>query len=352
MRSVDEIYQEMLAKLAERCGFQPEETCDLAVRLYAAAAQIQALDIQAEWVLDQSFPQTAQGIYLERHAAMRGLKRQEASKATGMLRFCVESASAADLEVPEGSVCMTEEERRFRTTERGVLKAGELFVDVPAQALEGGSAFNAAPGTITIMTVCPVGITACTNPAAFSGGNDPEEDESLRSRVLESYRRLPNGANTAWYERSAMAHAGVAEAKAVGRRRGIGTVDVFIAAEGGMPDTELLETVRTDLQEKREIAVDVQVLAPTERSVDVTLEIAAEKSRDFSAVKAAAEQAVTAFFSGHLLGKPVLAAELVTLVFQQEGVENVRLVSPAEDVAAGVGVLPVLGTLTVTELGA
>ena len=70
MRSVDEIYQEMLAKLAERCGFQPEETCDLAVRLYAAAAQVQALDIQAEWVLDQSFPQTAQGIYLERPAAL------------------------------------------------------------------------------------------------------------------------------------------------------------------------------------------------------------------------------------------------------------------------------------------
>ena len=352
MRSVDEIYQEMLAKLAERCGFQPEETCDLAVRLYAAAAQVQALDIQAEWVLDQSFPQTAQGIYLERHAAMRGLKRQEASKASGMLRFCVESASAADLEIPEGSVCMTEEERRFRTTGRGVLKAGELFVDVPAQALEGGSAFNAAPGTITIMTACPVGITACTNPGAFSGGSDPESDESLRARVLESYRRLPNGANAAWYERSAMAHTGVAEAKAVGRARGTGTVDVYIATERGTPDETLLEAVRADLQENREIAVDVQVLAPAQQTVNVTLEAAAENGRDFSAVKAALEQAVTAFFNGHLLGKPVLMAELVSLAFRQEGVENVRLVSPAADIAAGVGVLPVLGTLTVTELGA
>ena len=83
-----------------------------------------------------------------------------------------------------------------------------------------------------------------------------------------------------------------------------------------------------------------------------TLEAAAENGRDFSAVKAALEQAVTAFFNGHLLGKPVLMAELVSLAFRQEGVENVRLVSPAADIAAGVGVLPVLGTLTVTELGA
>ena len=251
MKGVEEIYQEMLAKLEERCGFRPEESCDLAVRLYAAAAQVQALNIQTEWVLDQSFPQTAQGIYLDRHAAMRGLRRLEAVKAVGTLRFSVERASAVDLEVPAGSICMTEEEVRFQTTARCVLKAGELFADAPAEALEGGSASNAASGTVTIMTACPVGITACTNPKAFSGGSDPESDESLRARVLESYRRLPNGANAAWYERSAMDHEGVTAAQAVGRARGIGTVDVYITGESGQPDAALLEEVRADLQEKR-----------------------------------------------------------------------------------------------------
>ena len=63
-------------------------------------------------------------------------------------------------------------------------------------------------------------------------------------------------------------------------------------------------------------------------------------------------QVVASFFGGHLLGKPVLAAELITLAFQQEGVANVRLVSPAADVAAAVGTLPVLGSLSVTELEA
>ena len=47
MKSVDEIYQELLAAFARRAGFTPEDACDLSVRLYAAAAQIQALDIQA-----------------------------------------------------------------------------------------------------------------------------------------------------------------------------------------------------------------------------------------------------------------------------------------------------------------
>ena len=73
MKTVDEVYQELLASFAERAGFTPDDSCDLAVRLYAAAAQLQALSIQADWVLDQSFPQTASGTYLEYHAAMTNI---------------------------------------------------------------------------------------------------------------------------------------------------------------------------------------------------------------------------------------------------------------------------------------
>lgn len=217
MRSVEEIYAQMREDMEERCGFQPEDSCDLAVRLYAAAAQIQALEMQADWVLDQSFPQTAQGVYLERHAAMRGLTRIAGTCAEGTLRFSVDLAPASDLTIPQGTVCMTAEEIRFETTAAGSLKAGELSVDIPARAVESGASGNAAPDTITILTACPIGVTHCTNPKAFSGGSDPEDDESLRSRVLESYQRLPNGANAAWYEKTAMSHAGVVAAAAVGR---------------------------------------------------------------------------------------------------------------------------------------
>ena len=53
MRTTETIYQEMLAAYAQRRGSQLEQDCDLAVRLWAAAAQIQALEAQAEWVLGQ-----------------------------------------------------------------------------------------------------------------------------------------------------------------------------------------------------------------------------------------------------------------------------------------------------------
>ena len=75
MKTTEEIYQTLLAAFAQRAGFTPEADCDLAVRLYAAAAELQALGIQSEWVLDQSFPQTARGVYLDYHAQMRGIAR-------------------------------------------------------------------------------------------------------------------------------------------------------------------------------------------------------------------------------------------------------------------------------------
>lgn len=350
MRSTEEIYREMLEAFEARAGFPLEEECDLAVRLWAAAAQIQALGIQAEWVLDQSFPQTAQGVYLDRHAAMRGLKRADASKAVGILRFLVDAESAADLTIPAGTVCMTAEEVRFQTTENAVLTAGNLYADASAEALEGGSGGNAVPGSVAILTACPVAVTGVTNPAAFTGGSDEESDESLRNRILESYLRLPNGANAAWYEQTAMSHNEVAAAKAVGRARGIGTVDVYIAGESGLPSEDLLAEVQTDLQEKREIAVDVQVLAPTVETVDVTVAVEVKDGADFETVKTAVEQELINFFGGRLLAQPVRLAELGNRVYSVAGVVNYRFSAPVEDLVPDGIVLPMLGTLHVTEM--
>ena len=71
MKEWTEIYEQMRGTFAQRAGFVPSEGCDSAVRLYALAAELQSLLMQADWVLDQSFPQTAQGMYLDYHAETR-----------------------------------------------------------------------------------------------------------------------------------------------------------------------------------------------------------------------------------------------------------------------------------------
>ena len=350
MKEWTEIYEQLRGTFAQRAGFVPSEGCDSAVRLYALAAELQSLLMQADWVLDQSFPQTAQGMYLDYHAETRGITRGAAEKAAGVIRFAAADKVTAACPIEKGTVCMTAEGVRFETTEDAAIAVGSQWVDVPAQAVEAGAGGNVIAGTVTLLSAMPVGVVQCTNPAAFSGGCDAESDEALRRRVLASYQRLPNGANAAYYEQEAMRYPGVAAAKAVGRARGIGTVNVVIATHAGVPDAALLAAVETDLQKKREIAVDVKVLAPAVETVEVTAALKAAPGYTFAEAKAGAQSALEALFTGGLLGKSVTTARLLTLLCGVEGVENVHLTAPAADVAVGSTELPMLGTVTISEL--
>ena len=350
MKEWTEIYEQLRGTFAQRAGFVPSEGCDSAVRLYALAAELQSLLMQADWVLDQSFPQTAQGTYLDYHAETRGITRAAAEKAAGVIRFAAADKVTAACPIEKGTVCMTAEGVRFETTEDAAIAVGSQWADVPAQAVEAGAGGNVIAGTVTLLSAMPVGVVQCTNPAAFSGGCDAESDEALRGRVLASYQRLPNGANAAYYEQEAMRYPGVAAAKAVGRARGIGTVNVVIATHAGVPDAALLAAVETDLQKKREIAVDVKVLAPTVETVAVTAALKAAPGYTFAEVKAGAQSALEALFTGELLGKSVTTARLLTLLCGVEGVENVHLTAPAADVAVDATELPMLGTVTLSEL--
>ena len=77
--TVEEIYQQMAAAFEEETGVTLRGDGDMAVRLYAVAAQIYGLYVQAEWVDRQCFPQTAVGEFLDKHAQLRGLTRRAAT---------------------------------------------------------------------------------------------------------------------------------------------------------------------------------------------------------------------------------------------------------------------------------
>lgn len=349
MRSTETIYQEMLAAYAQKRGGQLLEDCELAVRLWSAAAQIQALEAQAEWVLGQSFPQTAAGIYLDRHAAVRGMTRQAASRAVGSLTFSLANTQTVTVSIPAETVCMTEGAVRFQTTEDALIPAGETEVTVQAEAVETGSGGNVGAGAVCVLTACPVAVTAVTNRDAFVGGSAEETDEALRERLMDSFHRLPNGANAAWYEQTAGLHTGVAAAKAVGKARGVGTVDVYVSTPAGVPDEGLLAELQETFRKSREIAVDVQVKAPTAYTVDVEMTVEPAEGAVFSEVKAEVEAVLSDFFGGKLLGKAVKLAELYSRVYALEHVDNCRITAPAADVEASDTVLPVLGRVSVTE---
>jgi len=347
--TAEEIYSQMKRVFAEKTGFEMEDTADLAVRLYAAAAQLETLYAYCDWALGQSFPQTAAGAYLDEHAALRGLTRAAGSKASGSVRFTVEAARSQAVTIPAGTVCTTAGLVRYATTADAVIAAGSLYADAAAEAEEAGAAGNAAAGTVCLTPQMPAGVAACGNPQPFAGGADAEDDESLRARVLASYARLPNGANAAFYETRAMSHAGVGGVSVLPRVNGVGTVGVVVATASGEADAALLEEIRADLEAVREIAVDVSVRAPEIVTVDLTAELLPADNVAFDDAKTAAEAALGGFFTGARLGKAVYLSQLTSLIYAGGLVKNVRFTAPAADVAVAAGQLPRLGSVTITE---
>ena len=350
MKTIDEIYREMLACFGEETGLEPREGTDLSARMYALAAQVYALYVQADWVTRQAFPQTAEGEYLDYHAQLRSLERKPALPAQGTVRFTAGEAAQSDRSIPQGTVCMTAGLVRFATTQAAVLPAGELTVDVPVQALEPGTAGNVSAQTVVSMAVAPMGIASCTNPQAFAGGADGEGDEELRARILDTFRRLPNGANAAFYEQGALSFDQVAAATVIPRPRGVGSVDVIVSTLAGTPGEELLEQLQDYFEQRREIAVDVQVKAPTPVTVNVAVQVKAKGGWDKTQVLDQVEETLESWFDGKLLGQDVLLARLGSLIYGCDGVENYAVSAPAADLAVDADELPVLGTLSVEEM--
>lgn len=346
MITLEEIYQGLAAEFQAQTGQSAGGSSELAVRFYAVAAQLYSLYVQAEWTRRQCFPQTAQGEDLDRHAKLRGVTRRKAVKAEGTVRFYVDEARETDLEVPCGTVCMTAAGVRFLTAAAGVIPAGEAYCEVPVLAAQAGAAGNVGQGAIVYMALPPMGVAACANPEALSNGQDQEGDEALRQRVLATFQRLANGANNAFYRQTALSFDGVAAVTVLPRNRGVGTVDIVPAAQGGVPSQELLYALQDHFDRVREIACDVKVLSPTVQTVDLSVKLWAGEGRSFDAVAKTVRDRLEGWFNGERLGQPLPRAQLISLIYAVEGVANCQLTAPAADLPLSNVTLPVLGTLT------
>ena len=168
-------------------------------------------------------------------------------------------------------------------------------------------------------------------------------------RVLDSFIRLPNGANAAFYELRALSHPGAGAVTVIPRYRGIGTVGVVVSTMSGETDAALIAEIQQDLDAVREIAVDVTVMAPTVRTVDVALKLWPKSGVAFDTAKQAVQEALETYFTGKLLGKSVYLAALGSVIYATGVAENYAISQPAADFAGEKTVLPRLGTLTITE---
>ena len=129
MKTIDEIYQEMLAVFAAETGMELDGAGEQAVRMYALAAQVYGLYEEAAWTKKQCFPQTATGEDLDKHAFLRGLTRSGVT-----LHKMAEGFDEGDILLQQAIAVDPEETHKSLTDKQRALLPGlvrDLCADLP-----------------------------------------------------------------------------------------------------------------------------------------------------------------------------------------------------------------------------
>lgn len=180
--------------------------------LAPAAVELQNMYIEFDWIMNQSFADTAGREYLIRRAAERGIIPEPATNAILQGTF--------NMDVPIGS--------RFSLDDLNYVATEKVSTGVfKVECETAGEIGNSKLGTMIPIEYID-GLTSAELTAVLIPGEDEEDTEVLRTRYLNSFQNNPYGGNKQDYIDKTNAIAGVGSTKVTPIWNGGGTVKLTI----------------------------------------------------------------------------------------------------------------------------
>lgn len=310
-------------------------------RVHAGATS--GLHGHIKWAADQILPDTCDEDMLLRIAKLR-LKtpRGEAVASTGPVVMKGTPTAVIDagtiLQVPDG--------RRY------AVAAAVEFVGVTATvtvtAVDPGRAGDVDAGAaIELVSPVPgVEYSGTVGAGGISGGTDQETVESLRSRVIRSYRIVPQGGAADDYVTWALdAGYGITRAWCIRNYMGPGTVGLFVVRDNDadpIPAQVVLDQVKAAIEATRPVTAELYVLAPVPKPLAFQI----KAFPDTTQIRAAIEKSLRDLLKREgELGVTVIHTHLTEAISTSPGENDHQLAAPAADVVLAVNEIPTFGSL-------
>lgn len=301
-----------------------------------------------DWLAKQLMPDTAETEWLDRHAdiwltnADGSTGRKAATLSTGTVNF----TGVGETVVPLASRILGSIE--YETTAEVTLLA-DAPTPAPVRALDPGSIGNVAAGT-GLSVQPPIEGVVTVTAVELASGVDEENDDDLRTRVLERIRQPPMGGDAADYRAWVKAVPGVTRAWTGALEMGMGTVTVRFMCDqlraelDGFPTGYDVEQVRAYLNTVRPVAVkDFFVTAPIPQRVDVFI---LNLTPDTAAIRGAVEASLTEMLILKAEpGRTIFAAWKYQAIMEAAGVDSFDLRDTADDIMQSPGHMAVLGDM-------
>lgn len=279
------------------------------------------------WILKQFFPDTADTDFLERHCNLRGIRRKNATSASGtVIAHGIPQASIdADLQIKCG-------ERLYTVLEKAYIKEDGTVV-LSIRSLEPGAISNQHNKTAQFMAA-PVGVSSELVNLDVTGGTDVESDNSLLTRLLDLLRRPPAGGNQYDYKAWALSVDGVTSAYVYPLRRGLGTVDVVITSGDNVPSDDIVSKVQNYIDSVRPVtAKNSMVIKPDVTKVDIEVKVSLSGGA-FDKAANDIKQALQEHFSALKPGDSVIASQLEAVISDVTSVTDRKMTLPMGNLVA------------------
>ncbi|MDI2594159.1 baseplate J/gp47 family protein [Pseudomonas sp. N3-W] len=285
-----------------------------------------------DWIAEQILPDKADESTLERIAALRlNQPRKAAQAASGSVSFTASAGAVLDVD----TLLQSSDGRAYKVTASRTTINGLNITSIAA--LDAGSLGNADAG-MTLIPVQPIqgiaGNSFVVLAPGLSGGIAQESLESLRSRVIRSYRIIPHGGSAQDYETWALECPGVTRAWCRGSYLGPGTVGLFIMRDDDaqpVPGPAQLAEVQAYIEPLRPVTAELHVLPPEQKPVIYSMRL----TPDTTAVRAAVEAQLRDLHNREAgLGETLLISHIREAISSATGESDHALTSPTLDVQA------------------
>lgn len=300
-----------------------------------------------KWIDKQRFAMTATGYWLEMHGQELGIGRKPARNAYGPVYVTGTAGATVD-----AGTTFTRSDGALYTSDVPVVlsSAGTARINVTCSAT--GAAGNAVFGTeLTCSNAAVTGATV--DEAGIGQGDDVEDYESLRSRILFRKRSPPQGGCENDYKAWAEAVSGVTRVWVEGNYYGLGTVAVWFTMDRaytyGVPQATDVAAVQAYIDSVRPVTATVTVAAPSIFPIDV---VVSDISPNTTAIKQDAANEIRAAVMREAAvsttAKPVsvYVSSLWAAVSAVTGEKHHSITSPTSDLTVPAGYLPVVRSVS------
>ena len=325
------------------------EDSDAYARASSLAACAEGIYAHQKWLIKQFFPDTADTEFLEKHAGLRGLRRRNATYAAGKGATI---SGNPDAVIAVGLQIKTEDGRFYETTESAVISSGGTAV-VAVRSLATGAVQNIKTATKGSFMAAPVGVSTDVVLNDVVGATNAESDSSLLERLLNKIRRPAAGGNKYDYKDWALEVDGVEQAYVYPLRRGLGTVDIAITADNGVPSDDTVRRAQEYIDQERPVtAKESKVVKPdvTKVNFNIQVKISGVALND---IKTAINNALRDYFNGLIPGDDLIVSQCEAVINNLIGVVDRRFIAPTANQKADI-VNKIewfrLGEVTVTEM--